>query len=190
MSTLSWVVLVLAFFVFVAVKFRKTKLLSNFQYQSDEKQLFEEKPLKLEYGTDQSNRSVGITAGGGVSVTSRGARRTRIIRPWIRVTNKNIIIVQKKEEKPDGPIYMVLSFAPAPESGLSSWWKRGYTYTPITVSEIRGVANQDGSYTIEIPIPSLLPLPGMENLAQTIKIQTAQLSLYEKALNVKIPLES
>ncbi|HRH23692.1 MAG TPA: hypothetical protein PK295_03605 [Candidatus Magasanikbacteria bacterium] len=193
MSTFFWALfgLVIGFFVVMSVRFRKTKLLSNFKYQPDEKQLFEEKPIKLEYGTDRPNRTVGITAGGGISVTSRSARRTRILRPWIRVTNKNIIIVQKKEEKPDGPIYAVLWYGSASgDSAVSSWWKTGYVTVPITVSEIRAVAQEDGVYMIEIPLPSLLPLPGMENMQQTANIWTSQLSQYEKALDIKIPVKS
>lgn len=192
MSNLSWflLALVIAFFIFVSIRFRKTRLLSNFPYESDEKMLFEEKPIKIEQGSSQTTKDIGITAGGGVSVTSRGQKRTRVMRPWIRVTNKHIIIAQKKEEKPDGSIYTVLSFAPTAESGLSIWWKRGYAVVPITVSEIRAVAQDDGTYMIEILLPSMLPLPGMENVLQTTNIWTSQLSAYEKALNTKIQIRN
>ncbi len=192
MTTFSWLLigLMIGFFMVVGVRFRKTKLLSNFQYQPDEKQLFEEKPIKIEYGTDQGTRTVGITSGGGVSVMSRGARRARILRPWIKITNKNIIIVQKKEENPDGPIYSVLSYgATNNESVLGSWWKTGYPTVQINVGELRAVAQSDGSYTIEIPLLQLLPMGGIENAQQTAKITTNQLSQYEKALGVKIQMK-
>lgn len=186
-------ILVIAFFVFIAVKFRKTRMLSNFPSEPDEKILFEEKPIKLEQGVYQPTTSIGMTGGGGISVSSRGKRRTRVTRPWIRITNKNIIIVQKKEEKSDGPIYCVLSFE-SRENEKLSWWKQGYITIPIAVSEIRAVANADGSYTIEIPLPSMIPafipVSGMENVQQITKIWTNQLGQYEKALNTKIQIKA
>lgn len=192
MSMLSWILLlaVIAFFIFIAIKFRKTRMLSNFPFQPDEKILFEEKPIKLEQGVYQSNTSIGMTGGGGIAVNTQGPRRTRIIRPWIRITSKNIIIVQKKEEKPDGPIYCVLSFS-STENEKLTWWKQGYVTMPINVSEIRAVSNSDGSYRIEIPLPSMVPaIIPMQNVQQFTKIWTNQLGQYEKALHTKIEVKS
>ncbi|MBP9732484.1 MAG: hypothetical protein KBD29_03445 [Candidatus Magasanikbacteria bacterium] len=177
MSNFSWVIfiLVISFFIFVGVRFRKTRLLSSFAYQSDEKILFEDRPVKIEQMTN---------AGG------RGKRTRGIMWPVIKITDKHIVIGQQKESSPDGIIYIALSFLGDSESMLENWWKRGYVTMPITKSEIQGRVQEDGAYTVEIPLEVNLPMPNRQPVQQVIVITTRNFTGYEKALGMKIQIRN
>ncbi len=169
--------LVLVFFLFSNTRFQKTRMLSNFPYAPDEQQLFEEHPIQIE------------------QLTKRGAgkKTRRIMNPFVKITNKHIIIAQKKSDKPDGPIYVLLSLTSQSVSALATWWKQGYAVMQVTVSETQAFINQDGTYTIELTLPVQIAIPESMNttdMRQIMRITTGNLSAYEKALNMKIPVKS
>lgn len=168
-------VLVLVFIigaVATGIRFKKVKLLSHFSYAPGEEKILEEIPLRVE------EKSVG----------NGKKRTTRVMNPFVVMTNKHIVIVQKKNSSPDGYIRVVLSFEPVGESFLVTWWKKGYAIIQINTTNITAVTSgEQGGYIVRFPLMSPLMAAHVE---QTIEITTAQFSVYEKALGIKIPINA
>ncbi len=174
--SIQWI-LVGAFVIFIvltSLKFKTSKSLSRVVYEAGEEKIFEEKPVKI------YERGVG---GGKNRVTS-------VAIPYIVLTNKRIIIVQKKEVAPDGYVRVVLSFDPPKESSLGEWWKRGYVTLQIDKEQIYATADAEGAYTIVFRILNPLLISSVQHVEQTVEITTGQLSVYEKAMGKKIEVRS
>ncbi len=168
------VVVVIAFFIFSGIRFRKVKLLSKLVYEQGEEKIAEDKPITIE------EKSVG----------NGKKRTTRVGLPYIILTNKRIIIVQKKETSPDGYIRNIFSFDPVSEHVLSAWWKHGYATIQVDRGTVSATASKDsGAYTIIFKLLTPFLMGNVQGIEQTVEITTNQLSVYEKALGAKIKVQ-
>ncbi len=165
---------VIIFLISLSTRFRKVKLLSKLVYEQGEEKISEDRPITIE------EKSVG----------NGKKRTTRIGLPYIILTNKRIIIVQKKETSPDGYIRNIFSFDPVSEPVLAGWWKHGYATIQVDRETVRAVASSEsGGYIIIFKLMTQLPIGNMKNIEQTVEITTAQLSAYEKAVGRKIQVQ-
>lgn len=172
--SLVLVVGVIVFFIFSGIRFRKVKLLSKLVYEQGEEKIAEDQPLSIE------EKSVG----------NGKKRTTRIGLPYLILTNKRMIIVQKKETSPDGYIRNIFSFDPVSEPVLSAWWKHGYATIQVDKETVHAVASSEsGAYTIVFRLMVQLPIGNMGGIEQTVEITTTQFSVYEKAVGRKIQVQ-